>query len=131
MRIKSLLNIGLNCGAAAVMSVAAAVLAASPAAAFDWGPHAPTGWGNDQVVRHWIYTPRYHHVYRVHSGTDPYAYRSRRVGYYPYHGSGYWRPPQRAHHGKPPTYYPAWGKGHHHSHPTTGADGSRIPPWQY
>jgi hypothetical protein len=110
MRIKALLS-----AAFAALTIG---LAAEPAAAFDWNrSHPPAGWGNEQVVRHWVYYPRYQHVYRTQAGTDPYAYRSRKVGYYPYYGAGYWRPPQRAHHGKPPTYYPAWGQGsarHHH-----------------
>jgi hypothetical protein len=110
MRIKALLSLGL----AALASGLGLGLAAEPAAAFDFTTPPPAGWGHEQVVKHWVYYPRYHHVYRVHRGTDPYAYRSRRVGYYPYYGTGYWRPPQQAHHGRPPTYYPAWGKPRHH-----------------
>jgi hypothetical protein len=126
MRIKALLS--------AAFAAVTVGMAAEPAAAFDWNTsRAPAGWSNEQVVRHWVYYPRRHHVYHLHAGTDPYAYRSRKVGYYPYHGAGYWRPPQRAHHGTPPTYYPAWGQARHHHHDPHKPSGVavRVAPWQY
>jgi hypothetical protein len=125
MRMRALLSLGL-----AALAVG---MAAEPAAAFDWSTQ-PKGWSNEQVVRHWVYYPRRHHVYHLHAGTDPYAYRAARRGYYPYYGAGYWRPPQRAHHGTPPTYYPAWGQArHHHDDPAkpTGVAVQRVAPWHW
>ena len=85
----------------------------SPASAFGWHRHEPPhGWGRTRAVRHWVYYPRYAHHYYVHRRTDPYAYRYEPRGYYPYYGSGYWRPSRRVrrHRGyRAPRYYPAWG----------------------
>lgn len=104
------------------------VVAAAPASAFGWWPHsyvhAPAGWGEVRPVRHWVYYPRYQHIYHV----DPYAYRYSPRGYYPWYGSNYWAPADvirkrshlRYHHwnAAPPRYryHPAWshpGRWHH------------------
>lgn len=107
MRLRKLLGI-----AAAVVTFGLA--ASPPAAAFGWhtdGP--PAGWGTQRVINHWIYNPRFHHIYRVHDRTDPYAYQNQPRGYYPYYGSHYWRAAsemrqRRANH-KLPTYHAGWG----------------------
>ena len=74
------------------------------------------------MVKHHIYYPHYHHVYKVGVYPDPYAYRPANRGYYPYYNSGYWKSlaEMRARE-KPyyelPAYYPAWGyqkKTYHH-----------------
>ncbi|MGL4397366.1 MAG: hypothetical protein ACRCS9_12555 [Hyphomicrobium sp.] len=109
MRIKSLLALmaGLMCLAAAPQ----------PAASFHWDrPDQPRTWGHVKTVRHWVYTPRYRHVYLSHAATDRYAYRYEPRGYYPYYNSNYWRPAhrvRRAHHHLPP-YYQAWGSPRRH-----------------
>jgi hypothetical protein len=82
----------------------------------------PAGWGSERTVTHYGYYPRYHHVYRTHSVTDPYAYRYEPRGYYPYYNSGYWKPAhtmrcrKHRHYHQPP-YYQAWGyedRAYHH-----------------
>lgn len=96
---------------------------AAPAAAFDWD-HAspPPGWGREQVVRHWVYAPRYHHIHYQHATTNPYAYYYQRPHYYPYTGSQYWVPAERMrnryryrYHGPQYRYAPAWGHPAEHS----------------
>ena len=90
----------------------------TPAAAADLDrDHRPAGWGRERVVHHWVYRPRYTHVYHV----DPYAYQYRPRGYYPYYGSRYWasasviRKRNRLHYNvwntQPPRfrYYQSWG----------------------
>jgi hypothetical protein len=107
--------------AAAMLSFG--LVAVQPAEAFGFHRETPpAGWGNTQTVKHWVYYPRYHHVYLASAKTDPYAYQYRTRGYYPYYGSHYWRPAhevktQRANF-KLPKYYPAWGynKSWHHAH---------------
>lgn len=114
MRIKSLL-------AAALGFAAISVTAPAPASAFHWDrPDQPAGWGHTRTVRHWVYYPRYNHVYLHDAETDPYAYRYVPRGYYPYYNSQYWVPAhtirRRARHVLPP-YYQAWGaprRGYHH-----------------
>ncbi|MCB1485634.1 MAG: hypothetical protein KDJ17_12155 [Hyphomicrobiaceae bacterium] len=112
MRFKGFLTAVI---AAATVSFAAA----SPAAAFHFDrPDQPAGWDRSRTVRHWVYYPRYHHVYLRDSVSDPYAYRYVPRGYYPYYNSGYWRRPyiDRAHF-RLPKYYRAWGsskRGYHH-----------------
>lgn len=107
MRMKSLIG-----KAAAVAALA--VLASAPAEAFGWERRgAPAGYGETRVIHHHVYYPRYRHVYHVHAGTDPYAYRYVQPRYYPYYNSGYWRPThlvkkRRAHY-RLPRYYQAWG----------------------
>jgi hypothetical protein len=97
-------------------SVLAALVAVE---AFDFDrPHPPQGWVQDREVRHWVYYPRYHHVYLTHAAThshkaDPYAYRYEPNGYYPYYNSGYWKKRHeiarnRPHHSQP-KYYAGWG----------------------
>lgn len=108
MRLKSLL-------AVAVAMTAFALAAPKPAEATDLAHAvAPAGWGRSQVINHWAYYPRYHHIYRVHASTDPYAYESAPRGYYPYYNSGYWRPAsemrnRHRYNFKLPKYYQAWG----------------------
>ena len=87
--------------------------AGGTASAFDHKrSESPEGWGRERTVRHWVYHPRYHHVYHSHGATDPYAYRYEPRGYYPYYNSGQWRP--RGHvglkraHFKHPKYHKAW-----------------------
>ena len=67
--------------------------AGGTASAFDHKrSESPEGWGRERTVRHWVYHPRYHHVYHSHGATDPYAYRYEPRGYYPYYNSAYWVP---------------------------------------
>jgi hypothetical protein len=102
--------------------LAMAVGLAGPVQAFDHNrADVPSGWGRERLVRHWVYYPRYHHVYHSSSVTDPYAYHYQPRGCYPYYNSAYWRP--RAHvalkraHFKHPRYYKAWGAHRkHYSH---------------
>jgi hypothetical protein len=125
MRLKAMVRLkAMACAGLAALGVAMAV---EPAAAFDWDRVAPpAGWGTDRTVRHWVYYPRYHNLYHVHGGTDPYAYRRARRGYYPYGSSAYWRAPQHLRpsvHGAPPKYYPSWGTGPSQQH--------RALPWHW
>lgn len=111
MRLKSLL---------AVVAAAISLGAAAPhrASAFDqlhwdalWDrPDQPSGWGRMRTIRHWVYRPRYTHVYLTHPSTDEYAYSYTPRGYYPYHNSGYWgRPHVKRFAGPLPPYYQSWG----------------------
>lgn len=99
--------------------LSAATASSTPASAFDWDrPDQPAGWGHVRTVRHWVYYPRYNHVYVRHAATDPYAYRYVPRGYYPYYNANYWRPAHvvRRHYHLP-KYYQAWGspkRGYHH-----------------
>ena len=107
MRSKSVL-------ALAVSVLSLGVLAPSTSHAFGWHRGSPSGWGRVQTVRHWVYYPRYHHTYRTHRVTDPYAYRYKRPRYYPYYNSGYWRSARQMRLRKRmryvhPRYYRAWG----------------------
>jgi len=108
MRLKNLLAV-----AAAVFTLGLATT--EPASAFgDHRSGRPDGWGTERVINHWIYAPRFHHVYRVHGRTDPYAYQYQPRGYYPYYGSHYWRPAQELRfrnrtHYKLPAYHAGWG----------------------
>ncbi|MEQ1717706.1 MAG: hypothetical protein ABL907_17300 [Hyphomicrobium sp.] len=113
MRLKSLL-------VAAFGFLSISFAASTPAAAFHWDrPDQPAGWGHMRTIRHWVYYPRYNHVYLRHGVTDPHAYRYVPRGYYPYYNSNYWRPAykvRRNHHHLPP-YYAAWGapkRGYRH-----------------
>jgi hypothetical protein len=113
MRLKSLL--------ALVMGLMTLGIATSgSASAFFWDrPDQPAGWNNIRTVRHWVYYPRYHHVYLRGADTDPHAYRYSPRGYYPYYNSNYWRPASKVHrqHNVLPPYYAAWGskkRGYHH-----------------
>lgn len=108
MRSKSLLAI-----ATAVMALGLA--APKSAEAFGWQRHTePAGWGRMRTIRHWVYYPRYDHVYLTHATTDPYSYRYEPRGYYPYYNSRYWtsaaemRARRKARLPHPP-YYAAWG----------------------
>lgn len=106
MRLRSLL-------ATLAVLVAAALTSLSPAEA-GWHRSAePDGWSHPRVVRHWVYYPRYAHVYLTHSDTDPYAYRYEPRGYYPYYNSGYWVPAcaycRPRYNYQLPKYYKAWG----------------------
>lgn len=64
-----------------------------PAAATDLlHKPVPAGYGQERVINHYVYYPRYKHVYRINGATDPYAYQPEKRGYYPFYNSGYWRP---------------------------------------
>lgn len=109
MRIKSLL--------AAVMAALCFTAAVPQSAdAFHWKRHdRPDGWGHARTVRHWVYYPRYRHVYYGHRYTDPYAYRYEPRGYYPYYNSGYWGETRiKRHRARQPRYYRAWGAPRRH-----------------
>jgi hypothetical protein len=116
MRLKSLLAI-------ATAAMALGLAAPKSAEAFGWKRHPePAGWGRMRTIRHWVYHPRYKHVYLTHGDTDPYAYRYMPRGYYPYYNSHYWtsasemRARRKARLRHPP-YYAAWGyPDHHYSH---------------
>jgi hypothetical protein len=110
MRLRSILSI--------LVALASLGFAApDQASAFGYERHRPDGWGHARTVRHWVYKPRYNHVYYV----DPYAYQYSPRGYYPYYGSKYWVPSQvmrerkYAHYHnwnvQPPRYryYRSWG----------------------
>lgn len=79
---------------------------------------AAEGWVQDRDVRHWVYYPRYRHVYYTFGQADPFAYEYYPSGYYPYYNSAYWKPRREvklrrarfAH----PQYYPAWGAHRKH-----------------
>ena len=97
-----------------------AIAVSGSASAFFWDrPDQPAGWDRLRTVRHWVYYPRYQHVYLNGAETDPHAYRYSNRGYYPYYNSGYWRPAEsvKRHHNVLPKYYAAWGapkKNYHH-----------------
>ncbi|MGD9784036.1 MAG: hypothetical protein AB7E80_12790 [Hyphomicrobiaceae bacterium] len=119
MRLKSIL-------AALMALVALAVAVPQTADAGGFHRHrAPEGWGRERVVRHWVFYPRYTHVYYRHSVTDPYAYRYVQPRYYPYYNSRYWVPARCYSRCKPhyrlPRYHASWGypgkrRHHHHRH---------------
>lgn len=104
MRIRTLLAI-------VATAVGLGFAAPQPASAFDFDrPDQPAGYGWQRTVRHWVYYPRYRHVYLTHPATDPYHYRWEPRGYYPYYNSGYWGPARaKRFHGKLPKYYASWG----------------------
>ena len=98
----------------------------------------PDGWGHQRVVKHYVYYPRYTHVYKVHGVTDPYAYRPEHRGYYPAYNSGYWRPAhEMRNRPKPhyvlPKYYPAWGytKEHWNQRQWHSDNHGRHYPWHW
>lgn len=108
--------------AAVAVSLIGNIPMAEPAAA--WDPsRAPEQPLHERVINHYIYRPSYRHVYHAHPRPDPYAYRYRKVGYYPYHASRYWvhadvmRSRYRYDfHGPKFRYHPAWGASRHHAH---------------
>ena len=86
-------------------------LAPQSASATHWDrPDRPAGFGDVRTVRHWVYYPRYHHVYLNHANTDPYTYRYSPRGYYPYYNSAYWGAPRRGYH------HVKWHYHHHGGH---------------
>ena len=102
---------------AALAAIAALTGLSTPqtAIADGWHGRAPAGYGRTQNVRHWRYTPRYSHIYRV-DYVDPYAYRYVPRRYYPYYNSGQWRPLAEVRQRRKnrynlvhPPYYQAWG----------------------
>jgi hypothetical protein len=105
---------------------ALAALIALPVSAEAGHRGAPRGWGEEQVVHHYGYYPRYRHVYHRHYYTDPYAYEYEPRRYYPYYNSGYWRPTHELRYRRAccrpelqlPRYYQAWGypKRHYKHH---------------
>lgn len=110
--------------AALAALVCAGLAAPDKAQAFDHRDHGPHGWDNARVVRHWVYYPRYVHVYNV----DPYAYQYSPRAYYPYYGSRYWvsaaairaRNHQHYHHWNVQAprykYHRSWGHPQHWQH---------------
>ncbi len=105
--------------AAIALGMAVGSLAPHPASAFDRDlGNVPTGWHSEQTVRHWVYYPRYRHVYYTTGATDPYAYRYEPRGTYPYYNSRYWKPRAEVAKKRPhfvhPKYYPAWGANKKH-----------------
>lgn len=114
MRLKNVL--------AALAALAAVGLAAPKSAEAGWTRDMrPEGWDHTQTVRHWVYYPRYAHVYLRHDDTSRYNYRYEPRGYYPYYNSGYWVPAcqycRPRYNFKLPKYYKAWGstkRNYHH-----------------
>ena len=108
MRCKSLL-------AAFAVILSAAVIMPGGAEAGWRRASPPDGWGRTRTVNHYIYYPRYRHIYRVHPHTDPYAYHYEPRGYYTRSSSRYWRPAHKVHrHHKISgahryRYHKAWG----------------------
>ncbi len=101
--------------ALALCVLAATMVVAGPqeSQAGGWRDRAPEGWGRSREIRHYVYRPRYRHVYRFRAETDPYAYRYEPRGYYPYYNSGYWRPAhviRKRRYLRRPPYYKAWGE---------------------
>ena len=65
MRLKSL-------AAALFGLMSIGVASSTPASAFHWDrPDQPAGWSHSRTVRHWVYYPRYNHVYLRSGYTDP------------------------------------------------------------
>lgn len=101
------------------MRIRALTLAALLAATFMMPASTPAGahrYRHDgQIVRYHREYPRPHRVVRYHA--DPYAYRYRPVGYYPYYNSRYWVPTPALRYRQAccrpfpalPPYYRAWG----------------------
>ena len=104
--------------AAATLSLAAGVSLTAPAAAGDLMVKAPDGYAQDRTVNHWVYYPKYHHVYHVadRNEADPYAWTYSPRGYYPDYASRYWVPAEQMRYryryrftGPKFKYHPAWG----------------------
>jgi hypothetical protein len=72
-----------------IAGVSIALLSATPASAADIA-REPAGYNETRDVHHYRYVPNYRHFYHVSDGSDPYAYRYQRRGYYPYYHSNYW-----------------------------------------
>jgi hypothetical protein len=117
MRLPSML-------AALALGVLGAVGQTAPAAAWGWDPSvAPEGYDHPRVIRHYVYRPRYQHVYHSGNQGDPYAYRYAKRAYYPYSASHYWAPAEMmrnryrySYDGPKYRYQPSWGKPvEHHS----------------
>ena len=75
-------------------------------------PATALGWDKRSHCNNYYYKKNGRRYYYCR-GSDPYAYKYERRGYYPYYKSYYWRP---AHKIRPrrrsfplPRYYPAWG----------------------
>jgi hypothetical protein len=111
MRLNSML-------AAAGLALALGMSATEPAGAFGTDPTvAPEGYGLDRVIHHFVYKPRYHHVYHSATHGDPYAYRYVRRAWYPYHASHYWVDAEHMRYryrynytGPKYRYQPSWGR---------------------
>ncbi len=108
MRFKSLL--------AALAVLFCVSLAAPNAAQAGWfGTDFSDGWGRTRTITHRIYNPRYRHVYKSRTHSDPYAYRYVPRRYYTKSTSRYWVPARKAHRHRTVRsahkyrYYPAWG----------------------
>jgi hypothetical protein len=105
--------------AVTALALAAGFAFSSPAVAGGFDKvTAPAGYAQDRTVHHWVYYPRYHHVYHVadKTQTDPYAWNYSSRGYYPYHASQYWVPAEQMRYryrykftGEKFKYHAAWG----------------------
>ena len=114
------MKIAWNLSAVAVIG-AGLLAASSPAEAFGtrhWDPsRAPEHPRLERFVNHFVYRPRYTHVYHTAPHGDPYAYRYARRAYYPSYGSQYWVPAAQMrnryrYHWSGPhyVYQPSWGR---------------------
>jgi hypothetical protein len=106
MRLKSLL-------AGLAASILAGLAAPTEASAFGYDPSVAPERPEPRIVHHYVYKPRYLHVYHG----DPYAYRYVRRGYYPHYGSHYWVPAEQMRNryrynytGEKYRYQPSWGR---------------------
>jgi hypothetical protein len=110
--------------ATVVASVVGSIATAGTAGAWGWDPsRAPEQPVHERVINHFVYKPRYTHVYHRAPHGDPYTYRYVQRSYYPYHASGYWvhadamRNRYRYHyHGPKYQYHPSWGAKAEHGH---------------
>lgn len=131
MRLKTML-------AALAALICAGFAAPQKADAFGYRDRVPHGWDNVRTINHYVYYPRYRHVYHV----DPYAYQYSPRGYYPYYGSAYWVPARKIlkrnhyhyHHWNVQApryrYHQSWGYPKHwHGHHAYGY--RRYHRWHY
>jgi hypothetical protein len=108
----------------AVVAAAMGLLSVVTSANAGWDPtRAPEQPAYERFINHYIYKPRYVHVYHTAPHGDPYAYRYARRAYYPYYGSRYWVGAEQMRYryrynftGPKYEYQPSWGKpkGEHH-----------------
>lgn len=107
--------------ALATVSVGMAVAGSSSAGAWGWDPtRAPEQPRLERVINHYVYKPRYVHVYHTVPQADPYSYRYARRAYYPYYGSRYWVAAEQMRYryryhwtGPKYVYQPSWGRPRH------------------
>jgi hypothetical protein len=108
------------------LAAAAVGLLSYSASASAWGfdpTRAPEQPAYERFINHYVYKPRYKHVYHTAPHGDPYAYRYARRAYYPYYGSNYWVDAEQMRYryrynytGPKYVYHPSWGqpKANHH-----------------